>query len=472
MTHRTPDPVDPPPSPPPWVDLSVGAQEHPAPALRRRRVLLQVVLLALVVVAAVAVAGVIAARRLAEAEAVADAATTADLLAELLVQPALQDGLLDEDPAAVAAIDDVVREHVLAGPPVVRVKVWDPTGRVLYSDEPRLIGQTFPLGEDEREVFAVPATRAEVSDLAAPENVYERGNEQLLETYRPVWTPSGSPLLFEAYFRYDEVTARSGQLFRGFAGITLSSLLLLVVLLLPVLWRLLDRLNLAQRQRESLLQRAVDASAEERRRIAGTVHDGVVQDLVATSFAVAGAAERATAEGREQAAAELRQAAATVRSSIGGLRSLLLDIYPPRLADGGLAAAIEDLAGALRVRGIDVRVEIAPDVARLDLNADRQRLVYRVTRECLGNVGRHSGATAVLVRLTVATSAGPPPTDEVVLEITDDGEGFDAERVLADPPAGHFGLQILADVAAEAGAGLALSTAPGAGTRWRLRFPP
>lgn len=467
MTHRTPGPVDPPTPPPGWVDLTVGVQEPATPALRRRRVLLQVVLLALVVLVAVAVAGVIAARRLAEAEAVADAATTADLLAELLVQPALQDALLDGDPGAVAVIDGVVREHVLAGPPVVRVKIWDPTGRVLYSDEPRLIGQTFPLGQDEREVFADPATRAEVSDLAAPENVYERGNEQLLETYRPVWTPSGSPLLFEAYFRYDEVTARSSQLFRGFAGITLSSLLLLVVLLLPVLWRLLDRLRVAQRQRESLLQRAVDASAEERRRIAGTVHDGVVQDLVATSFAVAGAAERAAAEGRDQAASELRQAAQTVRSSIGGLRSLLLDIYPPRLAEGGLTAALQDLAGALRVRGIDVRVDVSPAVTPGLLNAERQRLVYRVARECLGNVGRHSGATAAVVSLSPAAD---PPT-ELVLEIADNGTGFDVDQVMHDPSPGHFGVQVLADVAAEAGATLRVATAPGAGTRWQLRFP-
>ncbi|TKV60587.1 integral membrane sensor signal transduction histidine kinase [Nakamurella flava] len=466
MSHPTEEPVDPPPPPPGWVDLTVGAQEQTAPALRRRRVLLQVVLLALVVVAAVAVAGVVAARRLAEAEAVADAAKTADLLAELLLQPALQDGLLDGDPGSVAAIDGVVREHVLAGPPVVRLKVWDPTGRVLYSDEPRLIGQTFPLGQDEREVFAVPATRAEVSDLAAPENVYERGNDQLLETYRPVWTPSGAPLLFEAYFRYDEVTARSSQLFRGFAGITLSSLLLLVVLLLPVLWRLLDRLSAAQRQRESLLQRAVDASAEERRRIAGTVHDGVVQDLVATSFAVAGAAERAATEGRDQAATELRQAAATVRSSIGGLRSLLLDIYPPRLADGGLTAALQDLAGELRVRGIDVRVQVSAEIAPADLNAERQRLIYRVARECLGNVGRHSGATAAVVSVRPADAPG-----EAILEIVDNGVGFDADQVVHDPPPGHFGVQVLADVAAEAGASLRVRTAPGAGTRWQLRFP-
>ena len=125
-------------------------------------------------------------------------------------------------------------------------------------------------------------------------------------------------MLFETYFRYDEVTARSGELWRGFAGITPSSVLVLVLLLLPIVWRLLDRLNRAQQQRESLLQRAVDASNQERRHIAGTLHDGVVQDLVATSFTVAAAAELAAAQEDPVLAADLRSAAGTVAPASGG----------------------------------------------------------------------------------------------------------------------------------------------------------
>ena len=91
--------------------------------------------------------------------------------------------------------------------------------------------------------------------------------------------PSGQPLLFETYLPYDTVTARTGQLWRGFAGITVSSLLLLIVLMLPILWRLLDRVRAAHDQRVHLLERAVDASATERQRVAASLHDGVVQEL-------------------------------------------------------------------------------------------------------------------------------------------------------------------------------------------------
>ncbi len=443
-----------------WVSVAASSPQSFDPPIRRRRVFTQVIVGGVVVILAVVLVGIVAARRLAEAEAVNDAAKTANLLAESVVQPVLTDRLLTGDPAALAAIGAVVREHVLS-PSIVRVKVWNPQGLIVYSDEPLLIGQTFPLGADERGVLSNPKIRADVSDLQDPENIYERGSGKLLQVYRPVWTPSGQPLLFETYFRYDEVTARSGELWRGFAGVTLSSILLLVVLLLPILWRLLDRLKRAQQQREALLRKAVDASTEERRRIAGTLHDGVVQDLVATSFAVAGFAERAAAQGHAALADELRTAAGTVRTSIGSLRSLLVDIYPPTLASAGLATALQDLGASLRSRGIEVTLDL---VTESGVDDEGERLIYRVAQECLNNIARHAAACHVTVRLSRSET-------QAVLDIYDDGVGFDVQQVLAHPADGHFGLRVLGDVAADAVADLQVASAPGAGTRWQLRVP-
>jgi signal transduction histidine kinase len=54
--------------------------------------------------------------------------------------------------------------------------------------------------------------------------------------------------------------------------------------------------------------------------------------------------------------------------------------------------------------------------------------------------------------------------------VADDGQGFDAEAALADPEHGHFGLQLLAELAASGGGTLQVASAPGLGTRWRLRM--
>ncbi len=449
---------------PPWWTLADGAAPAPVrPLPTRRRMLVQLGVAALAVFLVVVVGASFAASRLAERQAVTDAAHTTNLLAVAVVQPALQDALLTGDAAAYAALDQVVRDRVLTNG-IVRIKLWAPDGRVVYADEERLVGQRFALGQEQLETLESPQTRAEVSELGRSENAFETGGK-LLEVYRPVWTPSGAELLFEVYGDYEPVRTRAFDLWRGLAGVLASSLLLLLVLMAPILGRLLDRLGAAQAQRESLLRRAVDASARERRRIAADLHDGPVQDLVASSLAVSGAAESARSDGRPRLAATITEAASTVRASVASLRSLLVDIYPERLADAGLAVAIADLARPLAGRGIAVTVDVdAAQAARLGEVA--QQVTHRVTRECLRNVVRHADARHVTIRLG---ADGTDPGRPVVLRVDDDGIGLDPTQL---PRAGgHFGVRVLADLATDVGAVLRVRSAPGHGTQWLLALP-
>jgi signal transduction histidine kinase len=426
--------------------------------------MVQVMATAVLVIVAVAVLGALAARRLAEREAVDDAPRHAGLIADAVLQPVLTDGVLTGDTRSLAALDRVVRDRVL-GPAVVRVKLWTADGRVVYSDEPRLIGLKLDLGDDERAALRRRVVRAEVTDLSRPENRFERGRGKLLEAYRQVTTsPGGTPLLFETYSPYDEVSRRSTQLWRGFAGLMVFSLLLFAALQVPLMWRLLRRISYGRDQREVLLRRAVDASHDERRRIAGTLRDGVVQELAASSFALAGCLEHAEREGSPALTRQLRQTVTAVRASIGGLRSLLVDIYPPNLASAGLPVALEDLAGPLRARDVDVHLDLPAVADPHRLPPDTERLVYRLVHECLANVAKHAAASRVLVRLREVEDGS-----QIVLDVVDDGVGFDAGAVTEGPASGHLGLRVLADLAREAGAVLAVRSAPGEGTWWQLR---
>jgi two-component system, NarL family, sensor kinase len=444
---------------PPWTTVAAVSPARPEEPVRLHRVLGWVIAAAVIVLLGVTLIGVQAARQLAEDEAVDEAARTATLIATAVIQPVLTDGIVTGDAAALSAVDDVVRERVLDDPTRVRVKLWDHDGTIVYSDEPRLIGQRFELEEEDLEALAGKAMGAEVSDLQAPENRYERDRVALLEAYSGITTPSGDQLLFETYFRYDDVVQRSSQLWQGFAVITVTSILLVIALLAPLLWRMLRSLDRAREQRERLLQKALDSSSDERRRIAGTLHDGVVQDLTAASFAIAASAAQARSRGETAVAATLTEAAGTVRSSISGLRSLLVDIYPPSLSSEGIAAALNDLAVPLRARGVAVDLDVRTEAA---LDPPAERLVFRVAQECLQNAAKHAGASAVRVFLTVDPS-------RLELRIEDDGVGFDAEERMRLPWDGHFGLRVLQDVVTEAGGELQVSSAPGAGTRWRLR---
>jgi len=449
------DPVTP-------VWLTLGDPAGPTrdePALRPRRVLGQLALGVVAALLVVGVLGTLAARQLAEREAVNDAATMAGVLAEAVVEPSLTDALVAGDPAAVAAFDEITHDRLLSES-IVRVKLWSADGTVLYADESQLIGRTFPLSVEQRSALAEPATVADVSELDASENAFESA-DRAVEVYRPVWTPSGQVVLFEIYGSYDPVGARTTALWRGFAGVTASSLVLLVVIVSPIVWHLVRRLRRAEEQRIDLLQRAVDASSDERRRIAASLHDGPVQELAATSFTVAGASATAGAHGERALARDLDAAAAAVRSSIRALRTLLVDIYPASLARSGVVTALHDLAQTTRRDDLVVRVDTA-DEDDLAMNPDAQRLVHRVAQECLRNAAKHAGPATV----TLSLHRDGPGT--VILDVVDDGAGFDVEQVRTAPREGHLGLQLLADAASVPGALLQVSSVPGHGTHWRL----
>lgn len=173
--------------------------------------------------------------------------------------------------------------------------------------------------------------------------------------YVGVKATNGEPLLFEAYFQYQAVTEAGQAAWKRFAPPTLGALLVLELVQIPFAWSLAKRVQRQQRDRERLLRHAVEASDAERRRIAGELHDGVVQELTGLNYALDAMRLGNPTEG--QRAQLIADSAAGLRSSIGSLRSLLVDIYPPNLAEEGLASALAELAAGLERAGIAVRLE-------------------------------------------------------------------------------------------------------------------
>jgi two-component system, NarL family, sensor kinase len=445
------------------VTPSAGRAADEPPSMRR--MVGPLALAGLVLAIIVAIAGGLVSQRVAGQQAVHAAAELTDDLAVSVVQPALTNSMPGDPVQARRVLDPLVRNWVAGSGSMVRVKIWTPTGMVLYSDEPRLIGQTFTLDSDARSLLIRPRTHAGVSNLRLPENQYERGDGKLLEVYRPVWMPDGKPLLFETYFNYDTVSQRSTELWRGFAGVMLSSLLALMLLLAGLGWLVVLRARQARGRQDELTRRALAASDHERRRIAATLHDGVVQQLVGASLMVAGQAQQAAAAGDPRQADDLESAAATVRDGVAGLRSLLVDIYPPSLRAAGLASALRDLArttsagsGVPRPAGADIDDAVADAAAERD-----QEAMFRIAQEALRNAARHAGASRVTLRLAGAEDG------RARLDVADDGRGFDA----VPQAEGHFGLRLMADAARHGGGSLAIRSAPGAGTvvRYEASMP-
>jgi two-component system NarL family sensor kinase len=419
----------------------------------------QFTLAGLIAVAIVGVATAVASQRVGKREAIVDARTQTVAKAQGFIEPAVTNALKTGTPAAVAQIDKVVKRDLLDAS-LVRVKIWTKDGTIVYSDEPRLIGSRYTLGPDERAALNNGLIEAEVSDLAKPENRFERPQGKLLEVYLPIRTPDGERLLFEAYFRYDAVVESGSNVWRSFAPITIGALIALELVQIPLAYSLARRLRQRQVEREDLLRDALDASNVERRRIASDLHDGVVQDLAGVAFALGGSARRSDLP--PDSAELLDQSAAEVRESIKALRSLLVEIYPPNLDEEGLAVALTDLLA--RANGRDIMTTVDTAGLQQPLSSDVSGLLYRVAQEALRNVLAHGRASSVT--MTVASNG-----ESALLDVTDDGIGFDPELVTATVKTGHFGLRALTDRVADAGGKLQVESAPGAGTRVHAEVP-
>jgi two-component system, NarL family, sensor kinase len=413
----------------------------------------------LAVLVLVAVGGGWALQRLGTEEAINDARRVTEIAGQGIVEPQLSQEVMAGMPKGLDVLDTILRQRVLSDR-IVRVKIWRPDGTILYSDEPRLIGRKFDLEEDQiRALNGGPAV-AHVSDLSHSENRFDRTQGKVLEVYMGLTSPyTDEPVLFEAYQPYSSVAGSGETIWRLFAPLMIAALVVLAALQVPLAWRMARRVRDAQRDREKLLQHAVDASEAERRAIAAGLHDGVVQELAGLSFQMAAAVEQQPPEPETRRV--LAQSAAGTRNAIRQLRSLLFEIYPPSLEHHGLGSALPDLASRLTGRGTRVDVQVSGEEG---LEPRTEQLIFRVAQEALRNVAKH--ADARFVELVVTRENG-----SVVLDVTDDGRGFDVAELMARPANGHIGLQMLHDLTATSGGRLDVTSKPGEGTRVHLELP-
>lgn len=195
---------------------------------------------------------------------------------------------------------------------------------------------------------------------------------------------------------------------------------------------------------------------EERERIGRELHDGVIQSLFAVGMNLQAAAARAAGPELEQ---RLNVAVTEIDNAIRDLRNYIFGLRPGILADRQLAQAIQGLASDFeRESGVIILADVDPAVAaRL---ASQAGDIVQLVRESLSNVTRHASATTCRVSLREADG-------EAVLEIDDDGQGFDVE---AAPGPGQ-GLPNLRERARSMGAALEIESSAGTGTTVRVRLP-
>jgi two-component system sensor histidine kinase DegS len=210
-----------------------------------------------------------------------------------------------------------------------------------------------------------------------------------------------------------------------------------------------------------LQMRIVEAQEAERSRLAQEIHDGPAQALSNTIFQVE-YIERIIESDPLLARTELRFLRELLRREVGDVRAFISQLRPPLLDELGLDGAIMDTVQHMEgLIGLDIATDLAAPALLL---TDGQRTVaLRVAQEALQNVRKHAAATTV----SVATRL---EDHEWVLEISDDGRGFDVGAVAARGRR-NFGLQFMRERAELIGARFDVRSRQDGGTVVRLAIP-
>jgi two-component system NarL family sensor kinase len=389
-------------------------------------------------------------QRTSQNSAVTDAGRYGALSGRAALAPFITDDLLTGSEEALDKVAIAGRALIHAGG-ASHVKIWSVAGRILWADEDQLIGRTFAFDSGALRVLKGEGVVANLSKLGEAENQFEieAGEKTLLQVYFGWKTVSGTPVIVETYYPSSLVDDRASEQRQSFLPLLLGGLGLLIVAQVPLARALTHRLKRLQAQRERLLERVIDSSDLERRRIAAEVHDGAIQDLIGITFSLSAAANEAPEPMHER----LGGLATATRHTVRSLRSLLNSIYPVQVPDTGWAAGLDDIIGALRQRGVTVGV----DVPEVRLSPANELLLLRVGREALRNIDAHAHASRVDITMHKNGNV-------VELIVADNGIGFDRATAVSQRQVGHLGLQLLRDLSEDMGATLTIESTPGSGT--------
>jgi len=227
--------------------------------------------------------------------------------------------------------------------------------------------------------------------------------------------------------------------------------------------RMLDSLKNEQSRARQFLAQAIQAQEEERKRISADLHDSVAQWLAAASYRAQTVNALLSGNDSNEAQDELAAMESTIDKSLKELRRVVTGLRPPALDELGLSHALRQSLEDLKTDGVACRFSEVGTPARLP--SSTEIAVYRLVQEALTNVRKHADATKVNLRLQFQA-------DELLVEVRDNGRGFDLSRTLDSAiSVGHMGLLGIKQRVETVGGDIKIKTGEGAGTTIILRLP-
>jgi signal transduction histidine kinase len=389
-------------------------------------------------------------------------ASTTALYVDSLIAGPLQ-GMATDDGLSAEAFDRLnwLMEDTPLGRQVAVFRVWDLSGRIVYSTDPSMVGQQFPVEGDLAESINGEVT-ADVGSIEGEVNLAPGlHRHDLLEIYSPIRGSGTDQVIAVAEFYYgtediqSDISEARRQSWFVVGGVTVLIYLVLAVFVQRasntivrqqhVLAAQVDRLTDLLHQNDELHRRVQGAAARttalnERflRRFAAELHDGPAQDISLALLRLDHVAARTTSTdtsahasaARDDTANDLDAIQKSLRNALNDVRSASAGLMLPRLAELSPAEVINHAIRAHRRRThstVDVEIGDLPTEAPVPTKI----ALYRIIQEGLTNAWRHAGGQGQSVRARVEN-------ESIRLEVIDSGPGFDVATMVGTED--HLGL--------------------------------
>jgi PAS domain S-box-containing protein len=204
-------------------------------------------------------------------------------------------------------------------------------------------------------------------------------------------------------------------------------------------------------------RRVVDAQEAERRQLASELHDRVGPNLTALGINLRLVEQVLSPDSAGRVGSTLKDSARLLQETVAVMRDVMAELRPQSLDDYGLVVALRTLAAGFTSRtGIPVNIRASDAPGRASGGADLA--LFRIAQEALNNVAKHAQATRVDIRYAETA-------DSLSLEIEDDGQGLDLEKVQLN---GGWGLLIMRERAESIGARFDVDSGSGRGVLLRV----
>ncbi len=211
-----------------------------------------------------------------------------------------------------------------------------------------------------------------------------------------------------------------------------------------------------QAEAELAKRAADDAVVEERRRLARELHDSITQSLHGSTLLAEAGQRLAKAGDLERTRGYLTRLGEISQQALKEMRLLVYELRPFALKEIGLIGALQQRIDAVERRaGVEAQLSVEGEIELPEIVEDA---LFRIAQEALNNALKHAKPTSVVVTLRVE---GETPEQHVMLEVADDGVGFDAYAV---GETGGIGLVSMRERTEKLGGDLVVRSTPGKGT--------